>query len=67
MDRGQKFYAPTGETTEWEDILVQKGIIAPKSKVEVEEEEEHSPKVTHAHKSMEDLDDDDVSVELVQV
>lgn len=39
MDRGSKFYAPTGETTEWEDILVKKGILAPKTKVQEEEEE----------------------------
>lgn len=39
MDRGSKFYEPTGETTEWEDILVKKGILAPKTKVQEEEEE----------------------------
>ncbi|KAF1333357.1 Phosducin-like protein, partial [Globisporangium splendens] len=39
MDRGSKFYEPTGETTEWEDILIKKGILAPKTKVQEEEEE----------------------------
>ncbi|CAH0474585.1 unnamed protein product [Peronospora belbahrii] len=41
-DRGNVYYAPTGETTEWEDILVKKGILAPKTKVpnEMQEEEE---------------------------
>ena len=40
MDRGGTYYKPTGETTEWEDILIKKGIIEPKTKVIEEEEEE---------------------------
>ena len=39
-DRGNVFYAPTGETTEWEDILVKKGILVPKTKVPDETEYE---------------------------
>lgn len=26
MSRGNTYYAPTGETTEWDDILINKGI-----------------------------------------
>lgn len=40
MDRGQTYYKPTGETTEWEDILIKKGIIEPKTKVHEEEDDE---------------------------
>ncbi|ETV76971.1 hypothetical protein H257_09378 [Aphanomyces astaci] len=40
MNRGSKLYVGTGETTEWEDILIKKGIIAPKTKVTEEEDYE---------------------------
>lgn len=36
MERGSTYYQPTDETTEWEDILIKKGIMAPKTKVQNE-------------------------------
>lgn len=62
MDRGQKYYEPTGETTEWEDILIKKGIIAPKTKVEEEEkdtEEDDAPSI-YEEKTLDELTEFDV-------
>ena len=63
-ERGGVYYQPTGETTEWEDILIKKGIIAPKTKVE-EEYEEDVEVETEADKlqamgldELDELDDD---------
>ncbi|RLN93440.1 hypothetical protein BBJ28_00003921 [Nothophytophthora sp. Chile5] len=57
-DRGNKFYAPTGETTEWEDILVKKGILAPKTKVNEEEEEQEEEQVDpREYATLDELDE----------
>jgi hypothetical protein len=63
MDRGTKFYEPTGETTEWEDILVKKGIIAPKTKVKEEEEYgDDEEQIDPRHNAtLDELDEMDVS------
>nr|CCA22606.1 phosducinlike protein putative [Albugo laibachii Nc14] len=73
MDRGQKYYEPTGETTEWEDILVKKGIIAPKTKVEEEEketEEDDAPSL-YEKKTLDELtefdDDYDDASEIARI
>ncbi|TDH74144.1 uncharacterized protein CCR75_002968 [Bremia lactucae] len=71
-DRGNVFYAPTGETTEWEDILVKKGILAPKSKVPEEEEQEEEQHVDpRENATLEELDemedDDDDDAELARI
>ncbi|GAB9471402.1 Phosducin-like protein [Globisporangium polare] len=62
MDRGSKFYAPTGETTEWEDILVKKGILAPKTKVQEEEEEsddeQYDPREDATLDELDEMEDD---------
>lgn len=61
MDRGSKFYAPTGETTEWEDILVKKGILAPKTKVQEEESEsEDEQRDPRQDATLDELDEMDV-------
>lgn len=61
MDRGSKFYEPTGETTEWEDILIKKGILAPKTKVPDEEEQEEEEYVDpRENATLEELDEMDV-------
>jgi hypothetical protein len=61
MDRGSKFYEPTGETTEWEDILVKKGILAPKTKVQEEEEESDDEQVDpREYATLDELDDMEV-------
>jgi hypothetical protein len=61
-DRGNVYYAPTGETTEWEDILIKKGIIAPKTKVQEEESEEEEEKVDPRENAtldeLDEMDDD---------
>jgi hypothetical protein len=57
MDRGTKFYEPTGETTEWE------GIIAPKTKVKEEEEYgDDEEQIDPRHNAtLDELDEMDVS------
>ena len=40
MNRGIKYYEATGETTEWEDILVKKGILAPRRKLEDDDDDD---------------------------
>lgn len=66
MDRGNTYYQPTGETTEWEDILIKKGIMAPKTKVpdevfEMPSEAEIRQKQMES-KSLDELDEFDVRV-----
>ncbi|TMW69229.1 hypothetical protein Poli38472_001385 [Pythium oligandrum] len=72
-DRGNVYYAPTGETTEWEDILIKKGILAPKTKVQEEEEEEEEVQVDPRENAtldeldeMEDDFDDDKELERIR-
>lgn len=61
MDRGSKFYEPTGETTEWEDILVKKGILAPKTKVQEEEEQSDDEQVDpREYATLDELDEMEV-------
>lgn len=61
MDRGSKFYEPTGETTEWEDILIKKGILAPKTKVQEEEEESDEEQVDpREYATLDELDEMEV-------
>ncbi|OQR82753.1 phosducin-like protein [Achlya hypogyna] len=57
MDRGNKTYVGTGETTEWEDILIKRGIIAPKTKAPVEEEESSDDEDPREQATMEELDE----------
>ena len=73
MNRGNTYYKPTVEITEWEDILIKKGIIAPKTKVEEEDTNEDQPTEAELHrqaleqKSLEELDemeDDDYDDDL---
>ncbi|KAG7392817.1 Phosducin-like protein 2 [Phytophthora pseudosyringae] len=72
-DRGNVFYAPTGETTEWEDILVKRGIIAPKTKVPDEEEQEQEdeqldPREYATLDELDEMDDDyDDDAELARI
>ncbi|CAK4643091.1 unnamed protein product [Aphanomyces euteiches] len=62
MNRGNKTYVGTGETTEWEDILIKKGIIAPKTKVteeeEYESEEEVDPRENATLDELDEFEDD---------
>lgn len=70
-DRGNVYYAPTGETTEWEDILVKKGILAPKTKV-VEEQEVEAYVDPREKATLDELDemeddyDDDAELERIR-
>ncbi|KAI9917273.1 hypothetical protein PsorP6_013072 [Peronosclerospora sorghi] len=71
-ERGNVYYAPTGETTEWEDILVKKGILAPKTKVpdeaEEEEEEHVDPRENATLDELDEMDDDyDDDAELARI
>ncbi|CEG36596.1 Conserved phosducin-like protein [Plasmopara halstedii] len=71
-DRGNVYYAPTGETTEWEDILVKKGILAPKTKVIEEKEEEEEFVDPRENATLDELDemeddyDDDAELERIR-
>ena len=57
-DRSNVSYAPTGETTEWEDILVKKGILAPKTKVPDEEQEDDDEQGdAREHATLDELDE----------
>ncbi|CAI5736538.1 unnamed protein product [Hyaloperonospora brassicae] len=59
-DRGNVSYAPTGETTEWEDILVKKGILAPKTKVpdeEQQDDDDDEQEDTREHATLDELDE----------
>ncbi|ETW02199.1 hypothetical protein H310_05766 [Aphanomyces invadans] len=62
MNRGSKTYVGTGETTEWEDILIKKGIIAPKTKVTEEEqyesEDETDPREKATLDELDEMEDD---------
>lgn len=77
MDRGSTYYQPSGETTEWEDILIKKGIMEPKTKAKVEEEdildEIQMRKMELNAKSLDELDvqleddyDDDRELEMIR-
>ncbi|KAJ0407593.1 hypothetical protein ATCC90586_006236 [Pythium insidiosum] len=72
-DRGNVYYAPTGETTEWEDILIKKGILAPKTKVQEEEESDHEeqqidPRETATLDELDEMEDDyDDDMELMRI
>ncbi|CAI5745223.1 unnamed protein product [Peronospora destructor] len=73
-DRGNVFYAPTGETTEWKDILVKKGILAPKTKVpneteqEEEEEEDVDPRENATLDELDEMEDEyDDDAELARI
>lgn len=73
MDRGNVYYAPTGETTEWEDILIKKGILAPKTKVVEEEEVQEEQQQVDARENatldeLDEMDDDyDDDAELLRI
>ncbi|RHY31530.1 hypothetical protein DYB32_003392 [Aphanomyces invadans] len=63
MNRGSKTYVGTGETTEWEDILIKKGIIAPKTKVTEEEEYESEDETDPREKAtLDELDEMEVGI-----
>ncbi|RHY17689.1 hypothetical protein DYB25_010649 [Aphanomyces astaci] len=63
MNRGSKLYVGTGETTEWEDILIKKGIIAPKTKVTEEEDYESEDDVDpREDATLDELDEMEASI-----
>ncbi|RLO07483.1 hypothetical protein DYB28_002632 [Aphanomyces astaci] len=68
MNRGSKLYVGTGETTEWEDILIKKGIIAPKTKVTEEEDYESEDDVDpREDATLDELDEMEASIRIAEM